>query len=486
MVNKVINTLLALAITLVGLTGCAVVGLDNTDTQQKTPTTTTQQPTQPSTTTMQQPTQMPTTTTQQPTQPLTTTIQQPTQTQEPEGVIINLAMSNKARITNPSVDTEDMLALTSGNLAFTADLYAALKAGDGNIFLSPYSTSQALAMTYAGARGETEAQMASTLHFTLPQGALHPAFNSLDIQLAQRGEGAEGKDGEGFRLNIVNAAWGQQGFTFLPGYLEILAENYGAGINLLDFARAPEPSRITINDWISEQTEGRIEDLLAEGSITEATRLVLTNAIYFNAAWQYPFDEKFTQSDNFYLLDGSSVEVPMMKQVNYFGYLEGSNYQAVELPYSGGELSMVILLPKEGEFTNFEASLDGQTLSGILNGIEYMDVALSIPRFEFDSQFSLKQTLAEMGMPIAFSDSADFSGMNGNLELYIGDVMHKAFVSVDEAGTEAEAATAVIMELKGIPEEPMEVTVDRPFIFLIRDIKTDSVLFIGKVINPKA
>lgn len=394
--------------------------------------------------------------------------------------------SEKPRITSPQVNESDLTTLAGGNSAFAFDLYQALKEEDGNLFYSPYSISLALAMTYAGARGETEQQMADTLHFILSQDRLHPAFNSLDIELGQRGEGAEGKDGEGFRLNIVNAIWGQEGYEFLSEFLDVLAENYGAGLRPLDFAGAPEESRITINDWVSDQTEGRIEDLIPQGLINALTRLVLTNAIYFNAAWQYPFEEDATGDGTFHVLGGGEVTVPMMRQTESFSYAEGDGYQAVELPYDGRELSMVILLPEAGQFNDFEDSLDVRQVEAIVKDLESGRVALTMPKFEFESSFGLKESLAAMGMPVAFSGGADFSGMTGNRDLFIADVVHKAFVSVDEAGTEAAAATAVIMQLTAMPEEPVEVTIDRPFIFLIRDIETGAILFVGRVANPGA
>ena len=394
--------------------------------------------------------------------------------------------SEKQRATSPNVNEADLITLGDGNSAFAFDLYQALKEADGNIFYSPYSISLALAMTCAGARGETAQQMADTLHFVLPQSRLHPAFNALDLELGRRGEGAKGKDGEGFRLNIVNAIWGQKDYQFLTVFLDLLAENYGAGLRILDFASVPEESRITINEWVSDQTEGRIEDLIPRGLIDTLTRLVLTNAIYFNAAWQYPFNEDMTEDGLFYLLDGAEVTVPMMKQTEMFGYAEGGGYQAVELPYDGGELSMVLLLPQSGQFETFEDSLDVQRVEGIVKTLERRQVTLAMPMFEFESSFRLKETLATMGMPVAFSGNADFSGMTGNRDLFIADVVHKAFVSVDEAGTEAAAATAVVMRETAVPAKPVEVNIDHPFIFLIRDIETGAILFVGRVVNPNA
>jgi serpin B len=399
-----------------------------------------------------------------------------------------LLISDKERITSPDVTTSEQALLVEGNSAFAFELYQALKGKEGNLFYSPYSISLALAMTYAGARNETAEQMADTLHFLLGQDKLHPAFNWLDAELASRGKGAQGKDGEGFKLNIVNAIWGQKDYEFLPSFLDVLAENYGAGLRILDFITQSEESRLAINKWVSDQTEGRIKDLIPPGAIDALTRLVLTNAIYFNAAWEHPFDKKTTANGPFYLLDGGQVTVPMMKQTESFGYAEREGYQAVELPYNGTELSMVILLPASGNFQAFEEGLQAQNVSDIISGLQPTEVTLTMPKFEFDSEFSLKDTLAGMGMRDAFSpDDADFSGMTGNRELFISDVMHKAFVSVDEAGTEAAAATAVIVGTTSAPgEPPVQVTIDRPFIFLIRDIKTGAILFVGRVLNPGA
>jgi len=400
-------------------------------------------------------------------------------------VLAEVLKSEKPRVTEPQISQGDLAILVDGNSEFAFDLYQTFKDVDGNLFYSPYSISQALVMTYAGARGDTEEQMADTLNFLLPHDTIHRTFNGLDIALRSRGEGAKGKDQEGFRLNIVNAIWGQEDYEFLSEYLDILAENYGAGLRILDFVAEPEPSRITINDWVSEQTEGRIEDLIPQGAIDALTRLVLTNAIYFNAAWQFPFEEDTTSDGTFYLQDSREVTVPMMHQTESFGYTKGETYQAVELPYDGNELSMVIVLPKAGQFEDFEGSMDYPTVSGIISELQNRQVSLAMPKFELESEFSLKSVLANMGMPIAFSGDADFSGMTGNRDLFIGEIIHKAFVSVDEAGTEAAAATAVIMKLTAMPEEPIEVTIDRPFIFLIRDIETGAILFIGRVMNPE-
>ena len=401
-----------------------------------------------------------------------------------------LLMSDKPRDTSPEVSEDDLALLVEGNSAFAFKLYQALRQQednqDDNLFYSPYSISVALAMTYAGARGDTAEEMADILRFLLDQNSLHPAFNWLDTELASRGEGAQGADGEGFRLNIVNAIWGQKDYPFLTDFLDVLAENYGAGLRILDFINETDRSRATINDWVSDQTEGRIPDLIPQGVIDALTRLVLTNAIYFNAAWEYPFDKKTTADGPFYLLDGGQVSVPMMKQTESFGYTEGDGYQAVELLYDGGELSMVILLPASEDFEAFEQGLEAQGVSDIISDLQPAEVGLTMPKFKFDSEFSLKDTLEGMGMELAFSGAADFSGMTGTPDLCISEVLHKAFVSVYESGTEAAAATAVVMRETAMPGEPVEVTIDHPFIFLIRDIETGAILFVGRVLNPRA
>jgi serpin B len=328
--------------------------------------------------------------------------------------------------------------------------------------------------------------MAEALNFLLDQGNLHSAFNWLSAELAGRGEGAQGKDGEGFRLNIVDAIWGQKDYEFLPAFLDVLAENYGARLRVMDFISEAEQCRLTINDWISKQTEGRIKNLIQPGVINELTRLVLTNAIYFNAAWEYPFNDKATADGSFYLLGGGHVTVPMMRQSESFGYSSGEGYQAIELPYDGDELSMVILLPDSGNFEGFEAGLQARQVEDTIGSLQPTEIALTMPRFEFKSEFSLKDALSAMGMQNAFCPyNADFSGMTGNPELFISDVVHTAFVAVDEVDTEAAAATGAVIAPTAAPPEPtVEVTLDHPFIFLIRDVETGTILFVGRVLNP--
>jgi len=403
----------------------------------------------------------------------------------PNVVAAEIARSDLDRDLEPQVAPEDLHQVAADNRAFALNLYQVLKdGGPDNLFYSPHSISVALAMTYAGARGQTEAEMAQAMHFTLGQERLHPAFDELDLLLASRGEGAEGKDGEGFRLHVVNALWGQKGYSFEKAFLDTLAQNYGAGLRLVDFVKASEAARQIINAWVSEQTEGRIQDLIPPGVLDSMTRLVLTNAIYFNAAWRFPFDEARTADGPFTRLDGSQVTVPMMAQQESLGYAAGDGFQAVDLLYSGGELSMTVLLPEEGNFEAFEASLDAGRVETVFESLRRQEVALTMPKYEFEAQFSLSDALQQLGMVDPFTSQADFSGMTGARDLFISDVLHKAFVSVDESGTEAAAATAVIMKLTAMPAEPVRVDVNRPFIFLIRDIETGAILFMGRVLDP--
>ena len=392
----------------------------------------------------------------------------------------------------PAIAADAEIAdLVEGNSAFAFDLYRALGAEDGDLFYSPYSISLALAMAYAGARGETERQMAETLHYLLSQERLHDAFNVLGRELVSRGE-AQRERGEGFRLNIANAVWGQEDYVFLEGFLDVLAASYGSRVRPANLQEAPEESRSVINRWVADQTEDRITDLIPPGAINEGTRMVLTNAVYFNAEWATPFEEAATSMRPFHLLSGGEVGVPMMERTGYYGYGKGDGYQAVDLAYGGGELSMTILLPDTGRFREFEASLDAALVGRILEAIKLENIELGIPKFEFESQFGLAETLAAMGMPDAFDQRADLSGMDGRSCsvgdfpcLFISKILHKAFVSVDEEGTEAAAATAVVATVSSAPPPPeIRVVVNRPFVFLIRDRETGAIIFVGRIENP--
>jgi serpin B len=395
--------------------------------------------------------------------------------------------SNRPRAEIGDVSGSDMERLADGNTHFAFDLYGQLQSQPGNLFYSPYSISSALAMTYAGAAGGTAEEMASVLHFMLDQKNLHPAFNALGQKLDSLAEIEVPQDqGDPFQLNIVNAIWGQQDFHFENDFLDLLAENYGAGLRLLDYISQPEESRLAINQWVSDETKEKIQDLIPQGGITPDTRLVLSNAIYFKATWLEPFVKDLTEEGIFFGLEGEQIPAQMMQSGSNasFRYFKGDGYQAVDLPYIGNQVSMLVLVPDQGKFEEFEDQFSIEELNHILDGLSYSPVLLTFPRFEFETEISLASTLSAMGMPTAFSDAADFSGMTGAKDLFISDVFHKAFVSVNEEGTEAAAATAVVMGVTSMPESPIELIVDRPFLFLIREHETGTVLFIGRVVNP--
>lgn len=398
---------------------------------------------------------------------------------------VPVAQSSKPRNTSPITNAESQSTLVKDNNEFGVDLYKRLRGQSGNLFLSPYSVSVALAMTQAGARGDTLQQMNQVLHFSLPGESLHPGFNALQLALNNREKNDQDANKRDFRLRVANAIWSEKTYTFKPEYLDLLAENYGAGMRLVDFMNAPEPARETINKWVSDETEQKIKDLLKEGTITPLTRLVLTNAIYFNANWQSQFDTANTKPGDFTLLDGSKVQTQMMYQSNQYGYAKGAGYQAVELPYESSKLSMIILLPDEGQFDEIETSLDGARLEEIKNELGIAQVNLSLPRFKIESAFGLADTLKAMGMQDAFeADKADFSGMDGTRDLFITAVEHKAYVSVDEKGTEAAAATGVVVGTTSAPEQIVDLKIDRPFIFLIMDKESGTVLFMGRLVQP--
>lgn len=412
---------------------------------------------------------------------------QPVPTRLPDGESTGKVLqSNLLRDLAPTVASEDLHSLVQGNSEFALDFYKQVRNEGGNIFYSPLSISLALVMTYAGARGETASQMAQTLRYLLPQERLHPAFNLLDLQLTAPTEAGEDQS-QPFMLSIANSLWGEQTFSFLPEFLDLIAVNYGAGLRLLDFIDATEASRQVINNWIAEATRQKILDLIPEGSLDPDTRLVLANAIYFKADWVYQFLPNSTQELPFNLLDGTQKPVSMMhfNLPATLKYMAGNGFQAVELPYVGERASMLVLLPDPGLFTDFEASLDGDRLNDILGGLQERTVALTFPKFSFEQALSLSGTLKNMGMPAAFDPgAADFSAMDGQGQLYISAIFHKAFVAVDEQGTEAAAATSVIMAPTSIMEIEVNLLVDRPFIFLIIDREGGSILFVGRFVQP--
>ncbi len=401
------------------------------------------------------------------------------------GTSATISKSDLPRINNPEVTPSNLSQLTADNNAFGLDLFTTLRGKDGNLVFSPYSISLALAMTYAGARSQTESQMASTLHFTLPQTDLHPAFNGLDQELGRVGQAKPGEQTP-LELSIANAVWAEQTFHFLPAYLDLIAQNYGAGIEQSDFMSNPDAVRNQINNWTSDRTNNKIKDLLPPGIVNRDTKMILVNAIYFKGDWQDPFDPNSTQDSPFTALDGTKIQVKMMNQsLSDVLYYQGSGYQAIELAYQGGSAAMDIIVPDQGKYNDIESTLNNSFLNNTLAGMQPTTVQLGLPKYSFTSDFNLSDPLAAMGMPDAFDPQrADFSGMTGGRDLFIENVVHKAFVAVDEKGTEAAAASAVIMAPASAMLQNANLTIDRPFIFIIRDTSSKQILFIGRVLDP--
>jgi serpin B len=384
--------------------------------------------------------------------------------------------------------TAAVASLTADNLSFATRLYRALRAEApaGNLFFSPHSISVALAMTFGGARGETATQMVAALELKLGAAELHRAFNALDQELARRAQPLPaGSTGDPPKLSITNALWSKRDYRFLPAYLDLLALNYGAGMFSLDFEGDTEASRRTINRWVEDQTAGRISDLLKPGAVSPTTVLVLTNAVYFKGSWGKVFDLQATADAPFSLAPGNAVAVPTMRTQGSFGHAVTADYEAVQLPYVGGKLAMLLIAPLPARAAGFEAGLTAATLDTLVAALAPKEVRLFLPKFRFSADFKLRPTLAALGMPLAFGSQADFSGMNGTGGLAISDVVHQAFVAVDEKGTEAAAATAVVVGPPSGPPPAIDVRFDRPFLFLIRDLPTGAVLFVGRLADPR-
>ena len=410
-------------------------------------------------------------------------------------VIMIAANATATEATNVARRTNEQI-ITEGNNKFALELYARLRSGKGNLFFSPYSISTALAMTYAGARNETESKMAGVLHFptAMPPGKetslshvpgrlrFASEFGKIIKDLNRRGQG------DRYELRVANALWGQKQYGFLDEFLELVKTNYDGQLSEVDFVNAAETARKTINTWVERKTNNKIKDLIPKGVLNSMTRLVLTNAIYFKGNWAKQFTEERTIDAPFTLADGPKINVAMMNQTAEFGYMEADLFQGLELPYVDDELSMIILLPKESKgLSELEKELTSDNLSQWLARFHKREVVVSIPKFKMTSRFSLASVLESMGMKNAFSAKADFSGMNGQRNLFISAVIHKAYVEVNEEGTEAAAATAVTMKLTSISPARIPVfRADHPFLFLIRDNRSGGILFIGRLMNPDA
>jgi serpin B len=339
-------------------------------------------------------------------------------------------------------------------------------------------------MTYAGAQGQTATEMASVFHFTLPQERLHPAMGALLAGM--------NAPHQGYALSVADALWAEKDAKFLPAYLKLVQTNYGAGFHPVDFKSNPDSARATINKWVEKQTNDKIQNLLGPGVVTPLTRLILTNAIYFKAAWLDQFNKKATQNADFHLSAGKSVQAPMMHNSGGYLYFKGPSFQALWMPYEKNEVSMLILLPDDVDgLSALERSLTAANLDKWNKSLGYAgEVIVSLPRFNITQQFELSSTLAKLGMKAAFdAGTADFSGITGDKSLAISAAIHKAYIDVDENGTEAAAATAVVMGATAIPPvrnppPPIIFTADHPFLFLIQENASGAILFMGRVTDP--
>ncbi|MBN1563804.1 MAG: serpin family protein, partial [Anaerolineae bacterium] len=357
-----------------------------------------------------------------------------------------------------------------------------------NLIFSPFSIAQAFSMAMAGTDGATEQQIRDALHVTLSHDTYYPALGVLNSTLITSESNFPAGSGDVFQLNIANSLWAQANYPFRQPYLDQMQADFAGQLFTVDFISVPDEVRGQINDWVEDRTEDKIQDLLPPGIITPDTRMVLANAIYFKASWNSPFEEYNTEDDTFTLLDGATLTVPMMHQQESFGYVQGAGFQAVELPYWGGNVAMLAIVPDAGTFAQFEAGLNVQQFDTLRHQLTYGEVQLAMPRFEFATDLNLKPPMIALGVVDAFDPAlADFSRMVDLGEsLFISGALHKAYIGVDEAGTEAAAATALIMDTTAapMPSEPVIIQLDRPFIYAIYDRATGSILFLGRVMNP--
>jgi serpin B len=395
---------------------------------------------------------------------------------------------------------EDALQLVMrGDPRFAARLYRYLAATPGNTFLSPASIRVALGMAYAGAAGATAEEMARTLALEGDASAVRRGFAALLRAWKSLGELPRAPQNEWDRqsleqqrilLRVVSRLFGQQGYSFRKEFLAVLATEYGAPLCEVDF-REPEAVRTLINDWIEEQTEKRIRELIQPGMVNADTRMVLCNAVHFKARWTFEFSEHATRPGPFFVDAARSVDAPLMSQTQHYGYAETKGAQLVELPYGAGGLAMLLVVPRERDgLARIESKMDDDAIAKWTGALSPQRVHLTMPRFRIDSAFRMKEALAALGMRTAFEyGPADFSGMDGSRQLCVSEVIHQAFVEVDERGTEAAAASAVVAVFGAPPPkmaEPIELRADRPFLFLIRDVRTATVLFMGRLANPTA
>jgi len=380
----------------------------------------------------------------------------------------------------------DVTSLAKWNSAFAFDYYAQIRSKPGNLFFSPLSISTAFGMTSLGAGGNTRDEMLSTFHLSKEDEKTHPAFAELLKQLI--GKEADPKK-RGYQLSVANALWGQVGYQWKQVFLDATTKHYGAGLRQVDFKGDADNARKTVNTWVADQTNQKIKDLLKPTHVTPLTRLILTNAIYFKGDWATQFNVKHTRDGEFLTLAGDKVQTPLMSHKLEVPYYESSDMQAIELPYKGKELSMLIMLPKKRDgLPQLEKTLNVARIGEVTKGLfNLKNLEITLPKFKVEQELDLKAGLIALGMKDAWSPAnANFTGLNEKDELYLSAAVHKAFVEVNEEGTEAAAATGIVFELIGAPVDVPVFRADHPFVFAIRDKATGSILFLGRVANPKA
>ena len=394
------------------------------------------------------------------------------------GILLFAGSINAVEVDPKTIDT-----LVMGNTKFALNLFEKLKSEKGNLFFSPYSISTALAMTYAGARGKTASQMAKTLCFKLEQAQLHPAFAKIDLKLKSDQEIEPGS----CLLYTANSLWPQDTYLFLKNYTNLLLKTYNVIITPVNYKKDTEKVRKEINKWVEEKTNEKIKDLIQPGYLDPLTRLTLVNAIYFKGNWASQFNKELTKDAPFWITPKKSKNVPMMHKKEKFGYGERDSLQILELPYRGKDISMFVLVPFEKDgLDRIQKNLTVEKLSEWTMSTSKKEIQVYLPKFKVTSEFDLSKTLKSMGMVNAFKENvANFSGMDGKKKwLYISSVIHKAFVDVNEEGTEAAAATAVLMRAMAMPEPPPVVRADHPFLFVIRENSKQNILFIGRIVDP--
>jgi len=369
----------------------------------------------------------------------------------------------------------------TGNNTFAFELYSKLASEQGNLFFSPYSISSAFAMTYAGAKGNTEQEIMKVMHFIGIQPVFHSEFNNLASELKSR-------NSKNIEFNTANALWAQKGLNFLDDYLSITDKYYDAGLKQVDFSssQSRDKTRKEINNWVEDQTKNKIKDLIQPGVLSPATMLVLVNAIYFYGSWDMQFAKEMTYEETFHSNDTSSFNTPFMHHKDHYKYGETDQMRMIELPYTDIDLSMMIILPKKGfQLTEIEQNLNHENYALWNSLLMKEEVRIAIPKFKMEAKYTLNKVLNEMGMTDAFSSGADFSGITGKKELFIDKVIHKAFVEVNETGTEAAAATAIMMEKSAHAHgEIKSFKADHPFVFIIKDNISGTILFIGRLTDP--